>query len=341
MNPFHVWPQAGIAAALLVLGCHREPAAKSSPALPPVGVRIGEVAARGEPVSEEVVGTVQSRLRTMVEAKVAGRLEAVRVAPGQRVRRGDELARLESRELVARREQSLAVREQADRDLERTSQLVRDGAATAAELDAARLRQRVAAAAEAEAETLLGHARVEAPFDAVVTRKLAEVGDLAIPGRPLFELEDPDKLRFEADVPEALIDRVPMGTRLSIRIAALPSSVEGVVSEVAPAADPSTRTYAVRLDLPAMPGLRLGQFGRVTVPTGPASGVHVPKTAVVQRGQLEFVYVIQDATAHLRLVRTGRRTSNAVELVAGASLGEKVAVSGAERLHDGQRVSEQ
>jgi len=322
-------------------GCHREPPAGSALAVPrpAVEVRVAPITADSDPVHEEVVGTVRSRQRALVETKIAGRVESIRAVPGQRVSSGEVLAVLDAREWLARRDQARAAREQADRDLERSTRLVRDGAATPSELDAAQSRQRIAAAAESEADTMLGHARVTAPFDGVVARKLAEVGDLAIPGRPILEVEDPASLRFEADVPEALMDRITLGACFPVRVASQTASLQGAVSEVAPVADPITRTVAVRLDLPGAAGLRAGQFGRFAVPTGPASGAHAPASAVLRRGQLELVYVVQEGRARLRLVRTGRRSGDQVEIVSGAAVGESVVTEGADQLRDGQEVT--
>ncbi|MFO1458294.1 MAG: efflux RND transporter periplasmic adaptor subunit [Verrucomicrobiota bacterium] len=323
-------------------GCGREtpkPATEADAPPAPIAVRVAVARSGGDPVTEDVVGTVRSRLQAQVESKVAGRVEFIRADPGQKVQAGDVLVRLDAREWTARRDQALAVREQADRDLDRVSRLVRDGAATASELDAVRARQRVAAANEAEAETLLGQLKVVAPFDGVVTRKRVDVGDLAVPGRPLVDVEDPSRLRFEADVPEALVDHVSMGLRLPVRVSAAVDPLEGVVSEVAPVADPATRTYLVRLDLPSVPGLRTGQFGRVAIPMGPATGIYVPTSAVTQRGQLERVFVVSGGRAHLRLVRTGRRSGDSVEVDAGLKAGETVVVDDSDTLRDGQEVS--
>ena len=81
--------------------------------------------------------------------------------------------------------------------------------------------------------------------------------------------------------------------------------MEGTVAEVSPAADPDSRTFLVKLDLPAAPGLRSGQFGRVAVPVGEANAIRVPLTAVIQRGQMEMVFVVANGRAQLRLVKTG------------------------------------
>jgi RND family efflux transporter MFP subunit len=284
------------------------------------------------------MGTVRAKLRSVIEAKVTGRVEQLPVVTGQRVETGDLLVQLNAQEVRARLDQAVAVREQAEGDLQRFTALLRQEAVTRAEFDAVQARQRVAQAAVAEAETMLSYTKVLAPFAGVVTRKLADVGDLALPGKPLLELEDPVRLRLEANVPEALLDKLHSGARLPVRIATVEKELAGTVSEIAPSTDPNSRTFLVKLDLPAAAGLRAGQFGRVLVPVGEVSALRVPASAVVQRGQLELVFVVVDARAQLRLVKTGKRLGPETELVSGVQAGETVVVEGAASLVDGQAV---
>jgi RND family efflux transporter MFP subunit len=110
------------------------------------------------------------------------------------------------------------------------------------------------------------------------------------------------------------------------------------VGEIAPAADPGSRTFLVKLDLPSQPGLRAGQFGRVAMPVGETSALRVPASAVVQRGQMELIFVVNDNQARLRLVKTGKRLGDEVELVSGVEAGEKIVAEGAVGLMDGQPV---
>ena len=138
---------------------------------------------------------------------------------------------------------------------------------------------------------------------------------LATPGKPLLEMEDSTALRLEADVPEAVVGKLKLNDRLPVRISALEKELEGVVSEIAPAADPNSRTFLVKLDLPATAGLRAGQFGRVAMPVGETSALRVPAAALVQRGQMELVFVITDGKAQLRLVKTGKRVGEGAKLV--------------------------
>ncbi len=324
---------------LLTAGCRKEPSpASHATAGPSVSTRVVAVEPRALWAFEDVVGTVRSRLRSAVEAKIPGRIESVRAVPGQSVKPGELLVTLDAREAQARLESAVAVREQATRDLQRVSRLEKDGAATQSELDAVRARSRVAEAAVSEAETILGYTRVTAPFGGVITRKLADVGDLASPGRALLEIEDPTVLRFEADVPEALLDRISPGMKLPVRVASGTNVLGGTVSEIAPVADPASRTFLVKLDLPLEAGLRAGQFGRMAVPTGGDPVPQVPTTAVFRRGQIEYVWVVLNGRSQLRMIRTGKQDGTWTEILAGLSPGESVVVSGAAVAHEGQPV---
>jgi RND family efflux transporter MFP subunit len=186
---------------------------------------------------------------------------------------------------------------------------------------------------------MLAYARVVAPFDGIVTYKLADVGDLAAPGKPLFEVADPKELRAEADVPESLIGRVQIGNKLQVRFSTLELLLEGAVSEVAPVADANSRTFLVKMDLPAEPQLRAGMFGRVLVPAGERASLSIPAGSVTRRGQLELVYVVEEDLARLRLVKTGKWSGDKVEIVSGLEGGEMVITSASGTLVDGQPVN--
>ena len=330
---------AALCLTLVAGGCRPEaPTVSATAALPAVKARVAPVELRASGATEEVVGTVRARLRAAVEAKVPGRIETVRVNPGQTVNAGELLLTLDAREAQARLDSAIAVREQTARDLERISKLVKDGAVTQADLDATEARHRVALASVSEAETFLGHTRVLAPFPGVITRKLADVGDLATPGRPLLEIEDPLALRFEADVPEALLERLEMGGSFPVRLDSRTNVLMATVSEVAPVADPVSRTFRVKLDLATQPGLRAGQFGRVAVPTGGIPVPQVPASAIARRGQMEYVWIIQEGRAQLRIVRTGKIAGDRAEVLSGVAPGESVVVDAALVLREGQPV---
>jgi len=290
------------------------------------------------PVTEEVVGSVRTRVRSVIEAKVSGRISELPVTLGQKVQSGDLLAKIDAREIQARLEQAEAQSDQANRDLDRVRTLADKQVASKQELESAEARARVAEAALREAHTMMGYVNVTAPFDGIVSRRLAEVGDLAAPGKPLLEIEDRGELRFEADVPEALIGLVNAGDKIEVSIPTIRQILPATVAEVSPTADAASRTFLVKLDLPASRELRAGQFGRAAVPVGEARSLRIPAEAIVKRGQMEIVFVNDAGKARLRLVRTGKSFPDGVEILSGLSEGDAVILTKPASLIDGQSV---
>ena len=327
---------AGLALGFTSCGHKAERAESSS--LSVAAVHVQTVESKKRVAMEEVVGTVRAKLRSVIEAKVSGKIDKLLVVPGQQVKTGELLAVVDAGEVRARYDQAVALRQQAEADLKRLALLFKQEILSQAEFDNAQAKARVAIAGVTEAETMLGYTKVTAPFAGVIARKHADVGDLATPGKPLLELEDSSALRLEADVPEAIVGRLALGDKLPVRIAAVETELEGIVSEIAPAADPNSRTFLVKLDLPNTPGLRAGQFGRVAMPVGETSALRVPASAVVQRGQMEIIFVVAGSKAQLRLVKTGKRIGDEVELVSGVEAGEKIVIEGTAGLVDGQPV---
>ncbi len=330
-----------LASALCFSGCgaKKEKSGDNSSSLPTAQVRAQTVERKSRAATEDVVGTVRPKLSATIEAKVSGRIDQMLVVPGQTVKAGELLAHLDAAEISSRLDQANAALAQAEQDWKRISNLYQQQASTRSEYDAADAHFSMAKAAAAEAKAMMSYCDVLAPFDGVITRKLADVGDLATPGKPLLQIENPDTLRLEADVPEALIGNVKPGEKLAVRIASVAGDMEGTVAELSPTADPNSRTYLVKLDLPGATGLRSGQFGRVSVPVGETSAIRVPGSAVVQRGQMEIVFVVANGHAELRLVKTGNRVGDEMEVVSGLNSGEQVVTENASALADGQPVN--
>lgn len=326
------------ALALTSCGHKRESSKENSSSLPSAQVRVQKVESKSRPVTEEVVGTMRAKLHATLEAKLSGRIDKLPVVLGQRVKAGELVARLDAAEINARLEQAQASLEQAERDWKRVSVLFEQQAVTRAEYDAAQSRQLVAKGAAAEAKAMMSYVEVVAPFDGVVTKKWVDVGDLAAPGKPLISIEDPSALQLEADVPQAVASYVQRDARLGARVDGVTGELTGTVSEIAPSADPVSRTFRVKVDLATQPGLSSGQFARLFVPVGESNSLRVPLSAVVERGQLEIVFVVANQHAQLHLVRTGKRIGDEVEILSGLHAGDAVVIEGAALLTDGQPV---
>ncbi|MEK7414872.1 MAG: efflux RND transporter periplasmic adaptor subunit, partial [Planctomycetota bacterium] len=209
-----------------------------------------------------------------------------------------------------------------------------------AEFDVSQARAAGSTAAAAEAEIMVGYTRIGAPFAGVVVHKYVNVGDLLSPGRPVIDLEDSTSLRLEVELPESLATQIVVGTKLRVQVGAAALDQDAAVVEVTPAADPVSRSVLAKLALPAdAQGLRSGQFGRVTIPVAGGRMLAVPTTAVVHRGQLDAVFVIQDGKAKLRLVRLGGVEGERTTIRAGLVADETVVSVDADGLQDGQVVT--
>jgi RND family efflux transporter MFP subunit len=200
-----------------------------------------------------------------------------------------------------------------------------------------------------EARIASGHTRIQAQAAGEVVKRLAEPGDLALPGKPLLVLHTGRALRLEALVREGLISRVKLGDAFPVRVTALavPGAAPGLVGgpevegsggltatveEIVPSADPLTRTFLVKAALPETSGLYPGMFGRLFIPLGTRQAVVVPRNAVRRVGQLEMVTVKDGETTRSSAVKTGQALDGGyVEILSGLAGGETLLIPGRTR----------
>jgi HlyD family secretion protein len=286
----------------------------------------------------EAVGSIRSRTATTVAAQITGRIVGIGPDAGNDVRRGDRLALIDDREALARHEtarselaraQAEAVR--ADAHHGRISRLFKEEAATAEQLEAAESGKKagdaaVAAAGERvrEAEVAAKHTQVLSPVNGVVVRRLVEVGDMALAGKPLYELHDPGVLRLEARVREGAIAGIAVGDTVPVYISALSLTVDGTVGEIEPRADSVSRSFNVKIDLPRHEGLFPGMYGKARLNAGRRPAIFVPRAAVRQTGQLRTLLVLQDGRWVRRYVTVGERDGDRIEILSGLSAGEVI-----------------
>ncbi len=329
-------------ALLLLAGCqkgHKEESAASAPALAAARVKVMPVRREGAGAQIELLGTVEPVDRAVIAAKVTGTIDRLPVRLGSSVQKGQLLVALTANEIAAKLRQAQTQQEQAKRNLDRETRLLAKDASTPETVKSMAEAYRIAQAGYREAQTMAGYTSITAPFAGQVTAKPASVGDLATPGAPLLVLENNRHLQVVTAVPEALVVSIRPGDRLAIRIPAADLTTTGTVAEVAPAADPASRTAPVKIDLAASTKLRSGQFARIAIAgdAGDAGDtLFVPATALVPYGQMERLFVARDNKAELRLVRTGMHRDGLVEILAGLNPGETVVVAGAAQLVDGQ-----
>jgi RND family efflux transporter MFP subunit len=317
-----------------------------------------------------------------LSSKIMGTVLEVHARAGDRVRTGQVLAVIDSRETEAMVQKSesgleearLAIQEAeksieaaranlqlASVTLKRYQELLAQKSVSLQEFDEVQTRQLSAAASlealqakrlQAEArirqaqsdisasEAVRAYARILCPFDGVVSQRQAEPGSLAVPGMHLLTVEETNRYRLEVPIDESQIPWVKIGETVSLEIESLgPSSQKGRVSEILPSADPSSRTYLVKIDLPRHPRLRSGMYGQALFVTGSRQGIWIRPQSIIRQGQLEGVYVLEKSgIARLRLLKLGEVTDGGIEVLSGLEGGEAYVVEAEKGLHDGSRV---
>jgi RND family efflux transporter MFP subunit len=344
------------AALLLSAGCGRRHEAAAPPAEPaPVSapVAVAEIAAA--PATIEVTGTVEPIERVSPGTKLMGRVERVYVGEGDAVRKGQVLARLESRDLAAAVEQARAGVAMAEAQLanaeamhRRMTALAERGSATAKNLEDATAGYNMARAGLQQAQASLSAARVmmdyaviTTPIAGFVTAKRVEAGDMAAPGMPLFTIDDMSRSKIVAAVPEAQVVGLVEGGPATVRIDVLETPVSATIDRIVPAGESMSRTFSVQL-LIENPGVTIkpGMYARIWFPAGTAQSLTVPRAALVERGQLQGLWVLDaQGKARLRWVRLGAATGDRVEVLSGLAEGERYIAAPPPGIVDGAPVS--
>lgn len=295
-----------------------------------------------QPEQVDLIGTVQSEYRTTVSARLQANIVEMNVNAGSQVSKGQVIARLDDRDLKARLEQANealraaeAQRDLARRKAERFGRLVQEQAAGTEEWDDWKARY-AAAAADAtaaqqkirEVQVALSDAMILSPMDGIVVERLAESGDMAVPGKGLAVIYDPQNLRLEALVREAYIGRLDELRKkkqpIPVLIESIGKEVPGLVTQIVPLADPQSRSFVVKVHLSAATDLYPGMFGRLRVPLGEAPRTEIPQRAVREVGQLSLVTVAVDDHTEVRAVRLGRTRGDRVEVLAGLAAGDRI-----------------
>ncbi len=358
-------------AAVSLVGCSHEPTkSASSPEtvrnIPVLAVRQANV-----PDLLEAVGTVRAAQTSDASSQMMGNIVEIRAHEGDRVQRGQVLAVLDDSQPRASVDRAtaagLAAQEQlvaADSDLalaestlKRYQTLFEKKSVSPQEFDEVKARQQsalarrdLAKAGQAQAQAALGQARtsldytrIRAPFDGVVTEKKADVGTLASPGMPIFTVEDVRRCRLEATINENDLRYVRTGQQVSVAVDALDNAaVNGRVVQIVPAADPASRTFLVKIELPTDPRLHSGLFGRAQFSRGERLALLIPRSAVVERGQLQGIFVLdQNKVASLRYITLGKPSGAEVEVLAGLQDGERLVTKPGAVDLNGKRIEAQ
>jgi multidrug efflux system membrane fusion protein len=316
----------------------------------------------------EATGTVRAAQSAQLASQVMGAITRVNVHEGDRVWRGEVLITIDAaqqRSVYDSANAGLRISQQAiaaaDADyalaeatMKRYQMLYDKKSVSPQEYDEVKTRLAAATArrdgahtgriqAEAvvsEANTAMGFTKIRAPFDGLVVAKLADAGAMAAPGDPLLTIEDPSRFRLEALVDESQIGTVRLGETVPVVLNSPgKQTIAGKVVQIVPIADPASRTFTVKIELPTNPQIRSGLFGRALLVRGERNSILVPQNALLHRGQLDALYVVgTDEIVSLRYVTLGKPFSGQIEALSGLENGERIVAQPDERELSGKQI---
>jgi len=284
-------------------------------------------------------GQIEAVQSVDLRPEVDGRIVDILVREGQEVAAGTGLFKVDDAELKAQVARAEADRDVAQRNLERTKQLIAQNASSQADLERADAGYRAAQASYDLLKTRLDRTVVRAPFAGVVGRRLVSIGSYVNSQTPLISLQSVNPQHASFQVPERYADRLRRGQLVSFQVAALPGkNFSGEVVFVDPVVELPGRTILIKARVPNPEHqLQAGMFieARLATDIRP-NAVVVPEDAILPVQGSTYVWVVKDGKADRRQVTLGVRTAGWAEIQGGGiDAGDQVVVGGAERLFPG------
>ena len=328
-------------AAALMTACGQKDnkTATSGQDAPKAAPVVSIVTAQAEDV--DITNTFTSNIEPFatnnIVSQTAGRIVSINAEVGQKVRKGQVLAKMDDVNLAKTRMQYI----NDSTELARLTQLYNIGAVAQADYDLAKLSLNVT---KKTYGNLAENTYLRSPINGVVTARNYDKGDMYSMTQPIFVVEQIQPVKMLVNVSESLFTQVHHGMEFDITVDAYPNEVfKGKVNLLYPTVNAATHTFPVEVICENKDErLRPGMFARVTANFGTNHHIVVPDNAVVkQQGSGEhFVYVLQpDNTVKYTLVELGKRMGNRYEIVSGLNEGDRIVTEGQVRLKDGVNVT--
>lgn len=335
-----------VVAALSVAGYYgtshlrAEKPAEKPAALTPVYVTLAKEGRVYDSV--EALGTANATESVNITANVSDLLREIRFADGQQVSKGDVIAVLEQRELLAQLAASRARLEQENRELARLEGLLRDKAVPRQDYDQRLTSLEITKREVEEIEARIAYRTIVAPFDGVVGVRMISVGALVQPGQVITTLDDISSIKLDFTVPSAYLPSLKAGVAIEAESDALAGRVfRGKIESLNTRIDPVTRSVLVRAVLPNPDSqLKPGLLLRVRLIKNERTGIILPEESILQRQKNHYLLVVSEPDNKIeeRQVTVGARLPGRVEIVKGVDAGERVVVRGLNRVRPGQPV---
>jgi membrane fusion protein (multidrug efflux system) len=314
------------------------PAADTEAAAVPVEVQA--VARRSVASYIETNGTLEAENEVDIVARTSGPIIELATEEGQRVRKGQLMARIDPAEAQAQVQIAEVALREAERAFDRAKSTFEAQLISQAEYDQARSAREAAQAALVERQVQLSYTRITAPFDAIVAERTVKLADNVTPNQKLFRISDFDPLLSKIQVPEKELPRLHKGQPAYLTVEAWPKErFAAHVLRISPTVDAATGTVRVTLEVEARERLRPGMFASVFLEVERHEGaLTIPKSALSLESLGDTVYVVDGKVAARRPVKLGFEEADRVEVLSGLAEGDRVIVVGQDGLSDGTPV---
>lgn len=323
-----------VLAPMMMIGCSKKQDAATANKEEISNVKI-EVATSSE-IDQiyEFSSTVDAEVKNYIASAGGTRIERIMVEVGDRVRKGQQLVKMENTNLIT----TMAQLENLKTELERMKALYASGGVSKQQLDQLQVQYDVA---KKSADNLKENIYLTSPIDGVVTMRNFDNGDVA-GAQPILQVMKINPVKVKINVSESFYTKVKVGMQVKLNTEIFEGEdFFGKISLIYPTIDPATRTFTCEIKINnANNKLKPGMFGRVELNLGKANTILVSDKAVVkQAGSNDrFVYIEKDGVVEYRKVEVGRRLGDKFEVINGVSDGEKVVITGQTKLLDGSKV---
>lgn len=289
----------------------------------------------------EAIGTLRANETITLASTVTQTVSAVNFTDGQRVLKGDILVEMTSGEEKALLDQQKALVNEAYKQLERTRDLAKTGAAASSVLDERTRQYTSAKAGLAALQSRLENFIIAAPFNGIVGLRNISPGALLQPGTKITTLDDDSVMKLDFSVPSVFLPTLKPGVEIVARATGFDEEFKGEVAAIDSQIDEATRSVIVRAVIPNPQGkLKPGLLMTVQLLKNPRDGAAIPETAIIPEGRKHFVLVVgENNIAEKREITIGARRPGDVEIIDKLKVGEKVVVQGTMIAQGGKPVS--
>lgn len=347
---------------LLTYGCSEKikPGTNEIPRPTITGVQTAKITENTVNDIYELSGTVKAANIAVMSSKIMGEVKSIAVKEGDTVKTGQTLLTIGAVEFANKTAEAEAGAAEAQAGInmakenqlltnttyERFKKLYEEKAISRQEFDEIETKKKVAdisytqaeaahrraKSALSEAHVYQGYTKITAPFNGVVGRKMVDTGAMAAPGVPLITVEDTSSYNVIINVDEGLAADLKTGTQVDVSLDTPPLKIKGTIAEMSQQIDPATRTFTVKIAISGKSlGLKSGLYAVAAIRGSPRRTLDVPETAVVEKGQLRGVYVVDNkGVATYRLITTGRKlaATGTLEVLSGLTNGEEIITGG-------------